>query len=123
MSKIVTLTQIKNRKKYIDQESHTVEIKKYQSMALNLVEKINTLKKDKLSDINYIEMLESKLKELSKKIKATNGGETLNIVKPNNDDSIFKKINKLLLQDAGMNNDDYEKMRDANLKKMADLLK
>ena len=122
MSKIVTLTQVKNQKKYIAQESHTAEIKKYQTMALSLVEKINALKKNKLSDINYIEILENKLKELSKKIKATQGG-ALTIVKPNNDDNVFKKINKLLLQDAGMNNADYEKMRDANLKRMSDLLK
>ena len=53
----------------VDYDFHNGEIEKYKNLSLELVEKINRLKKENYKDKNYISMLEAKLISLNKQLK------------------------------------------------------
>lgn len=113
MSRIITLQDLPSET-MIYKKDHDKKIAEYQKLALDLATRLSDAKKRKIQDNHYIMMLENKLKELKVKL-----GGTLKIEKPTiEQDNVFKRLNKLLIDEYEVKPEELERMKEENLQRI-----
>lgn len=117
MSRITTLQDVKNRE-LVDGEFFKQEVKKYEELCLQLARDLKQSKIKNFSNEHYIKELEENYKDAIKKLKELNYQQRLNITRPTEGSKFIQNMKDYLTKDLGLNEQDIQKIKEENLKKI-----
>jgi len=124
MSRIVTLQDLKQTEKQralVDADFFKQEVKKYEELCMQLADELKQTKIKSFSNEHYIKELEENYKDAMKKLKELNLKPQINIMKPNGGSEFIKNMKDYLTKDLGLSEQDIQKIKEENLRKIRSL--
>lgn len=124
MSRIVTLQDLKQSEKQrelVDADFFKQEVKKYEELCMQLADELKQIKIKSFSNEHYIKELEKNYKDAMKKLKELNLKPQINVMKPNGGSEFIKNMRDYLTKDLGLSEQDIQKIKEENLRKIRSL--
>ena len=115
MSRIITLQDLKQTE-LVDGNFYKQEVKKYEELCTQLAHELKQSKIRNFTNEDYIKLLEDEYESALKRLKDLN--QNINVTTPSGGSEFIQTMTEYLTKDLGLNNQDIQKIRDENLKRL-----